>query len=66
VYKWLLLVSIIIIISAIEIIIPEFVIDDKNNLKNMRVHLQNYASADGFAKQLLEMKNRKLAIDEST
>lgn len=33
---------------------------------NMRVHLQNDASADGFAKQLLEIVNGKLAIDEAT
>jgi hypothetical protein len=29
------------------------------------VHLQNDALVDGFAKQLLEMGNGKLAIDES-
>jgi len=33
---------------------------------NMRVQLQNDASADGFAKQLLEMRSGKLAIYEST
>jgi hypothetical protein len=32
----------------------------------MRVQLQNYASADGFAKQLLDMGNGKISIDEST
>jgi hypothetical protein len=90
VYRWLLLVSIIIIIISVkEITILEFVIiflpaDELNahqclkssilwhhvykfNLKkNMRVHLQNDASADGFTKQLLEMGNSKQAIDELT
>jgi len=36
-------------------------------LKHLYVYnLQKVASADGFAKKLLEMRNGKLAIDEST
>ena len=39
----------------------------KLNLKtNIRIKLQNDASTDGFVKQLLDIGNGKIAIDEST
>jgi len=39
----------------------------KEERENVKLDsIQNNASADGFAKQLLEMGNGKLAIDEST